>query len=287
RLILSTATTLITTNDPVKMAEDYAMLQHLADGRVDLMLGRGNTSQVYPWFGRDIRHSHALAAENYALLHRLWREETVDWDGRFRTPLRGFTATPRPLDGEPPFVWHGSIHSPETADLAARYGDGFFANNTYLPIEHFQRIVATYRERYARYGHGAPDEAIVGVGGYLFLRRASQQAIREFRPYFQNSRVMGHGPPLEVFLRQTPLMVGSPQQVIDQTLGFRDAFGDYQRQLFLLDGAGVPLATVLDQLDLLGAEVIPVLRKEFATGRPARVPEPPLHDRVRKGFART
>ena len=78
KLILSTATTLITTNDPVKIAEDFAMLQHLADGRVDLMLGRGNTGPVYPWFGKDIRDGIELAIENYHLLHRLWREDVVD-----------------------------------------------------------------------------------------------------------------------------------------------------------------------------------------------------------------
>src|SRR3954463_5156238 len=104
RLLLSTSTTLITTNDPVKIAEDYAMLQHLADGRVDLMMGRGNTGPVYPWFGQDIRNGIPLAIENYDLLHRLWREDVVDWKGRFRTPLESFTSTPRPLDGVPPFV---------------------------------------------------------------------------------------------------------------------------------------------------------------------------------------
>ena len=65
RLILSTATTLITTSDPVKIAEDFAMLQHISDGRVDLMLGRGNTGPVYPWFGKDIRQGIPLAIENY------------------------------------------------------------------------------------------------------------------------------------------------------------------------------------------------------------------------------
>ena len=123
RLLLSTSTTLITTNDPVKIAEDYAMLQHLADGRVDLMMGRGNTGPVYPWFGKDIRDGIALAVENYALLRRLWTEDVVDWSGQFRTPLQGFTSTPRPLDGVPPFVWHGSIRSPEIAEQAAYYGD--------------------------------------------------------------------------------------------------------------------------------------------------------------------
>lgn len=136
KIILSTATTLITTNDPVKIAEDYAMLQHLADGRVDVMLGRGNTAPVYPWFGKDVRDGMALTLENYALLHRLWREDVVDWQGEFRAPLPSFTATPRPLDRVPPFVWHGAIRSPEVAEQAARYGDGFFANHIVLSLIH-------------------------------------------------------------------------------------------------------------------------------------------------------
>ena len=136
RIILSTSTTLITTTDPVRIAEDYATLQHLTDGRMDLMLGRGNTGPVYPWFGKDIREGINLAIENYALLHRLWREDVVDWQGRFRTPLQGFTSTPRPLDGVPPFVWHGSIRSPEIAEQAAFYGDGFFSNHIFWPASH-------------------------------------------------------------------------------------------------------------------------------------------------------
>ncbi|MGW0698264.1 LLM class flavin-dependent oxidoreductase [Streptomyces sp. NPDC002867] len=281
RLVLSTSTTLITTNDPVKIAEDYAYLQHIADGRVDLMMGRGNTGPVYPWFGQDIRQGIPLALENYALLHRLWREDVVDWEGKFRTPLQGFTATPRPLDGVPPFVWHGSIRSPEIAEQAAYYGDGFFHNNIFWPMSHTRKMVALYRERYAHYGHGTPEQAIVGLGGQVFMRRNSQEAVREFRPYFDNAPVYGHGPSLEDFTEQTPLTVGSPQQVIERTLGFRDAVGDYQRQLFLMDHAGLPLKTVLEQLDILGEEVVPVLRKEFARLRPAGVPETaPLHPAV-------
>ncbi|MFJ7414469.1 LLM class flavin-dependent oxidoreductase [Streptomyces sp. NPDC098077] len=280
-LILSTSTTLITTNDPVKIAEDYATLQHLADGRVDLMMGRGNTGPVYPWFGKDIRQGIPMAIENYALLHKLWREDVVDWEGKFRTPLQSFTATPRPLDGVPPFVWHGSIRSPEIAEQAAYYGDGFFHNNIFWPMEHTRKMVDLYRRRYAHYGHGTAEQAIVGLGGQVFMRRNSQDAVREFRPYFDNAPVYGHGPSLEDFTRETPLTVGSPQEVIERTLSFRDAVGDYQRQLFLMDHAGLPLKTVLEQLDILGEEVVPVLRKEFANLRPAGVPESaPVHPAV-------
>ena len=280
RLQLSTATTLITTNDPVKIAEDYAMLQHLADGRVDLVLGRGNTGPVYPWFGQDIRQGIPLAVENYALLHRLWREELVDWKGRFRTPLQSFTSTPRPLDGVPPFVWHGSIRSPEIAEQAAYYGDGFFANHIFWPPEHTQRMVDLYRRRFEHYGHGSADQAIVGLGGQVFMRRNAQAAVREFRPYFDNAPVYGHGPSLEEFTAQTPLTVGSPQQVIERTLSFREYVGDYQRQLFLMDHAGLPLKTVLEQLDLLG-EIVPVLRREMDALRPAHVPDAPTHASLR------
>jgi putative FMN-dependent luciferase-like monooxygenase len=280
RLILSTATTLITTNDPVKIAEDYATLQHLADGRVDLMLGRGNTGPVYPWFGQDIRNGIALAYENYALLHRLWREDVVDWQGKFRTPLTGFTSTPRPLDGVPPFVWHGSIRSPEIAEQAAYYGDGFFHNNIFWPKEHVQRMVELYRRRFEHYGHGPADQAIVGLGGQIFMRRNSQDAIREFRPYFDHAPVYGGGPSLEEYMDQTPLTVGSPQEVIDRTLAFRDVVGDYQRQLFLVDHAGLPQKVVLEQLDMLGELVVPVLRREFAASRPSNVPDAPVHPRV-------
>jgi putative FMN-dependent luciferase-like monooxygenase len=276
-LILSTSTTLITTNDPVKIAEDYAMLQHLADGRVDLMMGRGNTGPVYPWFGQDIRNGIQLAVENYALLRRLWREDVVDWEGNFRTPLQGFTSTPRPLDGVPPFVWHGSIRSPEIAEQAAYYGDGFFHNNIFWPTEHTRRMIDLYRRRFEHYGHGSADQAIVGLGGQVFMRKNSQDAVNEFRPYFDNAPVYGHGPSLEDFSRETPLTVGSPQQVIERTLGFREQFGDYQRQLFLMDHAGLPLKTVLEQLDILGSEVVPVLRKEFDASRPAHVPQAPTH----------
>ncbi|NEA35352.1 LLM class flavin-dependent oxidoreductase [Streptomyces sp. SID13031] len=277
KLILSTSTTLITTNDPVKIAEDFAMLQHLADGRVDLMMGRGNTGPVYPWFGQDIRNGIALAVENYALLRRLWREDVVDWEGKFRTPLQGFTSTPRPLDGVPPFVWHGSIRSPEIAEQAAYYGDGFFHNNIFWPISHTQQMIDLYRRRFEHYGHGAADQAIVGLGGQVFMRKNSQDAVKEFRPYFDNAPVYGHGPSLEDFTRETPLTVGSPQEVIERTLTFREHFGDYQRQLFLMDHAGLPLKTVLEQLDILGEEVVPVLRKEFDSLRPAHVPSAPTH----------
>ena len=278
RLKLSTATTLITTTDPVRIAEDYAFLQHLSGGRVDLMMGRGNTGPVYPWFGKDIRQGIPLAIENYHLLRRLWREQNVTWKGQFRTPLQGFTATPAPLDGVAPFVWHGSIRSTEIAEQAAFYGDGFFHNNIFWNIEHTAQMVGLYRQRFEHYGHGDANQAIVGLGGQAFMADTEAEAKRVFRPYFDNAPVYGHGPSMEDFTRQTPLTVGTPEMVIERTLSFADHVGDYQRQLFLMDHAGLPLQMALEQVEILGREVVPVLRREFEARRPEGVPsEPPTH----------
>src|SRR5690554_7885472 len=138
-------------------------------------------------------------------------------------------------------------------------------------------MVKLYRRRFEHYGHGSADQAIVGLGGQVFMRKISQEAKREFRPYFDNAPVYGHGPSMEDFTEQTPLTVGSPQEVIDRYATMREHVGDYQRQLFLIDHAGLPLKTVLEQIDMLGEEVVPVLRKELAVGRPAHVPDAPTH----------
>src|SRR4051812_46563797 len=277
QIILSTAVTLITMNDPVKIAEDYAMLQHLANGRVDLMLGRGNTAPVYPWFGKDIRKGLEIALENYTPLHRLWREDVVDWDGRFRTPLQGFTSIPRPLDDVPPFVWHGAIRTPEIAEQAAFYGNGDFANNVLAPNFHFVPLVNLYRERFAHYGHGTPEQAIVGLGGHAFIAKRSQDAVEAFRPYFEGTPLYGTTYSLDDYMRATPLSVGSPQEVIEKTLTFQEGFGDYQRQLWNVDAVGLPVEVALEQVELLGTEVVPVLRKEMEARRAPGVPDAPTH----------
>jgi putative FMN-dependent luciferase-like monooxygenase len=277
RIIVSTSVTLVTTNDPVKVAEDYAMLQHLSHGRMDLMVGRGNTAPVYPWFGKDIRQGVALALENYNLLHRLWREDVVDWEGSFRTPLQGFTSIPRPLDDVPPFVWHGSIRTPEIAEQAAYYGNGYFANNVLAPNFHFRPLVNFYRERFAYYGHGTPEQAIVGLGGHAFIAKRSQDAVSKFRPYFEGSPIYGTSYSLDDYRTATPLSVGSPQEVIEKTLSFQEGFGDYQRQLWNVDAMGLPLEMALEQVELLGTAVVPVLRKEMEARRAPGASHAPTH----------
>ena len=139
-------------------------------------------------------------------------------------------------------------------------------------------MVNLYRQRFEHYGHGAADQAIVGLGGQVFAAETEKKAKEIFRPYFDNAPVYGHGPSLEEFENITPLTVGTPEQIIERYLGYADAVGDYQRQLFLIDHAGLPLEIALEQVEILGTEIVPVLREEFERRRPAHVPfDPPTH----------
>jgi hypothetical protein len=185
---------------------------------------------------------------------------------KFRTPLQGFTATPRPLDGVPPFVWHGSIRTPQIAEQAAYYRNGFFHNNIFWPhAPHpadgraLPRAVRGPRPRRGGPGDRRPRRA--GVRAASTHRTPS----REFRPYFDVAPVYGHGPSLEEFTAQTPLTVGSPQQVIERYAAMRDHVGDYQRQLFLIDHAGLPLPRCWSSSRSSATEIVPVLRREMAT----------------------
>jgi hypothetical protein len=115
----------------------------------------------------------------------------------------------------PPFVWHGSVRRPETAERAAYYGNGFFANRILAPDFHFLPLVNLYRQRLEHYGHGTREQAIVGLGGQAFIARDSQDALNTFRPYFEGSPIYGSSYKLEDYLAATPMSVGSPQEVID------------------------------------------------------------------------
>jgi len=181
------------------------------------------------------------------------------------------------LDDVPPFVWHGAIRSPEIAEQAAFYGNGYFANNVLAPNFHFVPLVNLYRERFEHYGQGTKEQAIVGLGGQAFLAPRSQDALDRYRPYFDNSQIYGMSYSLEDYKELTPMSVGSPQEAIDKTMTFREGFGDYQRQLWNVDLGGLPVELALEQVEILGTEVVPVLRKEMAAARSSLAPEAPTH----------
>ncbi len=180
RIRLFTAVTTLALLDPVRAFEDYATLDHLSGGRLELIIGKGNGAAQRTLYHVTPEDQWDRNRESYELFRQLWRSPRVTWSGRFRPPLEDAETWPRPLQ-QPIRVWHGSATSRESVDLAARFGDPLFSANVSNPIEPYAELIRYYRDRWAFYGHD-PADALVGAGtaGY-YAAPTSQEAVETWR----------------------------------------------------------------------------------------------------------
>jgi alkanesulfonate monooxygenase SsuD/methylene tetrahydromethanopterin reductase-like flavin-dependent oxidoreductase (luciferase family) len=268
RIRLFTAVTTLSLLDPVRAYEDYATLDHLSGGRLELMIGKGNGAAQAQLFNVTTEDQWQRNSEGYELFRRLWREDHVTWSGSYRPPLVDAEALPRPLQ-RPIRVWHGSATSKDSVELAARYGDPLFSANVTNPVEPYEELVRHYRERWAFHGHD-PADALVGAGsaGYYASRR-SQDAIAAYRPVFQARLAMMNSlglapvfPTLEDALERSSLLVGSPQQIIDKIHRYHDRLGHEVMHLSA-EPDGLPYDLHRASLELFQSDIAPVLRKEI------------------------
>ena len=272
RIRLFTAVTTLSLLDPVRAYEDYATLDHLSGGRLELIIGKGNGTAQRELFAVTPEDQWDRNAESYELFRQIWRNGRVTASPRFRAALHDAEVWPRPLQ-QPIRVWHGSATSRESVDLAARYGDPLFSANVTNPIEPYAELIRYYRERWAYYGHD-PAGAVVGAGsaGY-YATRSSQEAIATYRPAFDGylafQKKAGLTPvfsTLEDFVERSSALIGSPQQVIDKVHRYYDRFG--HRVLHLhADASGLTDAQHRDSLELFQSDIAPVLRRD--------IPDPP------------
>jgi alkanesulfonate monooxygenase SsuD/methylene tetrahydromethanopterin reductase-like flavin-dependent oxidoreductase (luciferase family) len=220
-------------------------------------------------------------AERYALLRRLWDEEDVTWDGKYRSPLDKVTTMPRPLQKPIP-IWHGSASSRLSTELAAQYGDPLFSSNTVHPQEKYKDLIDHYRERLAFYGHD-PQKAIVGAGaGSLYIAKTKEEAIKRFRPYYEaftSTDAAKHNQwpfrDLEDYIARGSILVGSAESVTEKILNYHQAFGN---QVLSISVDGLTEAEQREQIQLFASEVAPVLRREVkSTVWECSVKLPSLH----------
>ncbi|MFD9257240.1 LLM class flavin-dependent oxidoreductase [Streptomyces sp. NPDC059538] len=268
RIRLFTAVTTLSLLDPVRAYEDYATLDHLSGGRLELMIGKGNGTAQRELFHVTPEDQWERNAEGYELFRRIWREDNVSAEPRFRPPLAGAEVLPRPF--QPALrVWHGSATSKESVELAARYGDPLFSANVTHPIGPYTELVRHYRERWEHYGHD-PAHAVVGAGtaGY-HAAATSQQAVAAYRPafarYLAAHKQQGVDPvfsTLEDFVERSSALVGSPQQVIEKVHRYHEAFGHTALHLQAEPGGLTP-AEHRASLELFQSQIAPVLRREI------------------------
>lgn len=272
RIRLQSGVTVLSVLDPVRVAEDYATIDQLSRGRLEMVIGKGNEVLQYPLFGLDLANQWDLLAEKYELLRRLWREEGITWSGRFRTPLtEPTTTTPRPFDGSPR-VWHGSATTLTSAALAAKWGDPLFTANAIQPRENYQVLIEHYRAEYERHGHD-PRQQFLGAGsgaGGVFIADTTQEAIRQFGPVYEaltaTRNVPGNNSPfrdIEHAVAEGPALVGSPEQIIDKILGYHALYGHDLQSISL--PTTLPFEQQLDILERFAGDVIPTVRAAAPT----------------------
>ncbi|WP_155370901.1 LLM class flavin-dependent oxidoreductase [Catellatospora vulcania] len=265
---LFTAVTTLSLLDPVRAYEDYATLDHLSGGRLELIIGKGNGAAQAQLFHVTADDQWDRNRESYELFRRLWREDKVTWEGRFRPSLTEAETWPRPLQ-RPIRVWHGSATSRESVDLAARYGDPLFSANVSNPVEPYAELIAYYRQQWEHYGHD-PKDALVGAGtaGYYAARR-SQDAIAVYRPIFEARQAAFQrlGVPLvftslEDAIERSSILVGSPQQIIDKVHRYHKQLGHEVMHLSA-DRDGLTPEQHRANLELFQSDIAPVLRRDI------------------------
>ncbi|HET7042750.1 MAG TPA: LLM class flavin-dependent oxidoreductase, partial [Gemmatimonadales bacterium] len=274
RIRLTSAVTVLSSDDPVRVFQDYATLDLLSAGRAEIMAGRGSFIESFPLFGYDLNDYDTLFEEKLDLLLRLRREEIVTWSGRHRPALNAKGVYPRPEHELP--VWLAVGGTPQSVIRAGRLG---------LPLalaiiggepERFAPLVDLYRAAGREAGH-PPERLRVGINSHGFLAERSADAVAAaFPPYVEVmgriGRERGWPPPTrQQFERERSpsgaLLVGDPEEVAAKIVAEHGWFRN-DRFLLQLSVGAMPHREMLKAIELFGTRVAPVVRT--ATGVPSR-----------------
>ena len=270
RIRLGTGVCVLPVLDPVRVAEDFATVDVLSRGRLELVIGKGNEAAQFPLFGLRKDQQDDLMVDKYELLRRLWRERDVTWSGVSRPALVDATTLPRPFAGAPR-IWHGSATKVNSLELAAKWGDPLFSANAIQPRDNYTRLIDLYRESYAAHGHD-PRYAYVGAGAsFMYIADTTREAREQFGPVYEQivkifvSRP-GNATPyrdIDHAIAEGPVLVGSPEQVVEKIMYFHAGF-NHDLQSFSLPTM-LPFDQQTEMLQRFATEVIPIVRRETST----------------------
>jgi probable LLM family oxidoreductase len=280
RIRLTSAVTVLSSDDPVRVFQAFSTLDLLSGGRAEIMAGRGSFIESFPLFGYDLGDYDALFAEKLQLLLKLRQDERITWAGRYRAPLKDISVYPRPLQRELP-IWIAVGGTRESVVRAGTLGIPMaLAIIGGLP-ERFAPLVDLYRSAAVRAGHD-PGALPVSINSHGYVAEDSQQAADEFFPsYAAMMNAIGRERGWSGIARpdfdaaRTPrgaLFVGSPAEVIDKILFQHQLFG-HRRFLLQMSVGPMPHREVLRSIELFGTQVAPVVRREIAGRTTASVVE--------------
>ncbi len=276
RIRLTSAVTVLSAADPVRVFQQFATLDLLSNGRAEMVAGRGSFIESFPLFGYKLEDYDAIFAEKLELLLEIRANEKVHWSGQFRPALTGQGVYPRPLQDPFP-IWLGVGGTPESFLRAGMLGLPLMVAIIGGETRRFRPLVDLYREAGRRAGH-PPERLIVGVHALGYVGETHDIAIEEFFPgyartFTETGKERGWPPVTRAHFDQVSgthgaLVVGGPDDVAEKIARQSEALGGIARISLQMDVASLPHAKLLRSIELLGTRVAPLLRapKEEASG---------------------
>ncbi|WP_445398443.1 LLM class flavin-dependent oxidoreductase [Streptomyces sp. LE64] len=269
---LSSAVTVLSSDDPVRVFQQFATVDLLSGGRAEIIAGRGSYIESFPVFGYDLGDYSELFAQKLDLLLKLREENPVSWHGALRAPLVDADITPRP-DRELP-VWVAVGGTPASVVRAGRLGLPLSLAIIGGSYRQFAPFVDLYRRAAAEAGHD-PKTLKVSVNSPGFVAPSHREAIEVSHPYFQagwmaNHHQRGQGVPMPKAAYEAQateagaFFLGSAQEVIDKIMAQHELFA-HDRMMIQLGFGNLPQREALKSIELIGSEVAPVVRKEIAS----------------------
>jgi len=271
RIRLTSAVTVLSAADPVRVFQEFATLDLLSQGRAEMVVGRGSFIDAFPLFGLRLEDYDSLFAEKLDLLLKIRDNEHVHWSGEFRPPLTGQGVYPRPLQNPLP-IWLGVGGTPESFIRAGELGLPLMVAIIGGETHRFRPLIDLYREAGRRAGH-LPDQLKVGIHSLGYVAESTQKAADDFFPgYARAFTDIGKERGWRAVTRadfdaqrgpQGALVIGDPDEVVEKIVRHSKALGGISRFTFQMNAASLPHAKLIRAIELIGTRVAPTLREKL------------------------
>jgi probable LLM family oxidoreductase len=271
RIRLTSAVTVLSSADPVRVFQNFATLDLISQGRAEMVVGRGSFIDSFPLFGFQLEDYDSLFAEKLDLLLKIRDNEHVTWSGKHRPALTGQGVYPRPVQDPLP-IWLGVGGTPQSFVRAGVLGLPLMVAIIGGETRRFRPLVDLYREAGLRAGH-SPDRLKVGVHSLGYVAASTQEAADDFFPGYARAftdigKERGWRPATRAGFdaqrgRHGALLIGSRDEVVEKIIRHSEALGGVSRFTFQMNAASLPHAKLMRAIELLGTGVAPALRKEL------------------------
>ncbi len=268
RIKLTSAVTVLSAADPVRVFQEFATLDLISNGRAEIIAGRGSFTEAFPLFGLRLNDYDALFTEKLELLLKIRDEEIVTWKGQFRPALNQQAIYPRPVQDSLP-IWQGVGGTPASFVRAGSLGLPLMVAVIGGETHRFRPLIDMYREAGDKAGH-APEQLKVGLHSLGYVAGSTAQALEAYYPgYAETFTRIGRErcwPPVTRthFNAQTgelgALVVGGAEEVAEKILRHSEALGGIDRFTFQMDNANLSHEQLKNAIELIGKEVIPMVK---------------------------